>query len=181
MFFLVRYLCSARCTLCGQRKGVGKMLAAPCVVSPVKTLGCQVYPEFEEESPCRRSGAAPSRELSSTGVSAKVVGAGLERFAGRERRGRSLAGLGGMEDSPDTENRPAERWGGRHAGGDWAQGRLTRVTCTGPGTLDGRCAGPGGPLRARMPRHPSSAQKKLVEKFLDIHPGPYVGVSQGPL
>ena len=81
------------------------------------TQGCQVYPEFEEESPCRKSGAAPSRGLSSTGVSAKVVGVGLERFAGRERRGRSLAGLGGMEDSPDQKIDLQRGGGGAARGG----------------------------------------------------------------
>jgi hypothetical protein len=132
------------------------------------TQGCQVYPEFEEESPCRRSGAAPSRALSSTGVSAKAVGAELERFAGRQRRGRSLAGLGGMEDSPDPENRPAERWRRRRAGGTGHRGSSPGSQALGLAHLTaaaralGALHGPG--CLATPPR----LKKSWSKKFLDI-------------
>ena len=106
--------------------------------------------------------AAPRRGLRGTGGSPQTVGAGSGRFAGRQRCGRSLAGLGAVKKTryPEfgTEWSRRKAWGAPR-GGNWAQGQLTWVTGAGPGTLCVRCAGPVGPSRARMPRQPSSVKK----------------------
>jgi hypothetical protein len=140
----------------GTAHASGSALAAPPRTPPLPRirgvfLEVQGFPRGAQQHPPPRN----------HGVQHHRQGSG-RALRGRQRRGRSLAGLGGMGKTRDPEfgtEWSRRRVGAAPRGGNWVQGQLTRVTGDGPGTLGGRAAGPEGPSRACCLAQPDPLEK----------------------